>query len=181
MQTKDGEKHAVSFSPKKKSAIDNLAIQKSPGKITKFKLSTKFEREAVQILKYTEVVPLSSGEKLDFKSDKHELPITLASLSNGQLLNVKGKVIEMSQPQKCHRNVYITDLSGHTKIVFWEELVDQVETGRTYSFEAFHVKKYREEVYLNNPKDEEQCSLNEVSEFAEELPLDDPHAALSNH
>ena len=127
---------------------------------------------------------------MDFECHPHDTVNSIASLctiSNGQLVNVKGKVFEMSQRKKVSMSAgtltkqecYIADPSGCIKVVLWEELVDQMETGKTYSLEGFRIRRYRGDIYLSNPKDEDQCSVKEVPEFAEELQLDDLHAALS--
>ena len=61
------------FALDKKTTFDTQAQMKSPVKTMKYRISKKFEREDVQITKYTEVLPLSTDKEggLSTRSDTH--------------------------------------------------------------------------------------------------------------
>ena len=113
---------------------------------------------------------------------------SLARVTAGQLVTIKGKVVHVSGCKKLtvqsgtldKQECYVVDPSGNIKIILWGKYANDVQEGKTYQFIKFRLKKYGQDVYLNTPKDDDGCIIEEVDDFQEPLPqVDDVN--LSNY
>jgi DNA-directed RNA polymerase subunit RPC12/RpoP len=165
LQTSTETVRAVCFSPKKRTAIVNYSENGTAVKVKKFRYETKYNSQDIVIDEHTTV-----DECKDITFEKKDLPDTtktiqiahLKSLSVGQLVTVKGKVISTKpvkniKPTLTMREVYIVDTTGSIKLILWQEYVDNVQVGGTYNFSNVRLKKdsYTQELYINTAKNEE--------------------------
>lgn len=140
---------AVCFSPKKRSAILAFAEKDTPIEIKKYRYETKYNSEDIVM---DEDTVIEKCDQVDFP--KASLPDAnkiieiskLKSLTIGQLVNVKGKVVNVKAVKEVKPNlkmmeVNIVDTTETIKLVLWQNFIDQVEVNKTYVFENVRLKK----------------------------------------
>lgn len=181
LQTESGVSKAVCYAPERKTTFDMLRQQKSPVKIKKYSISNKFNTEDVQISRYTDVLPLTDDTEMGFTYKEVDTITTISSVADvtsGQLVSVKGKVLHLTSQKKVvypdkvlqKQECYIVDPTGQIKVTLWEDYTDQVEQGKTYNFRMFRLRKMGQDRSLNTPKDDDRCVISETTEFQEPLP-----------
>ena len=65
---------------------------------------------------------------------------------------------------------YITDPSRTIKIVLWGNYADHLKQGCTPFFNKLRVKGNADQKYLNTPKQQTECTIQEVEPFKTPLP-----------
>lgn len=176
LQTNTSVQRGVSFNLERREALETLSKQKSPVKINNYKISNKYNRKDVIINKETTVIPTSAT----FAYQDQEDVLSIASLThvaNEQLITIKGYMAYLSGTKKIaihgsevkKQEGYITDPSGFIKIIFWGSHTDKQEEGSTYIFKKIRTRKSQGEMYLNTPKQENECTIEQVAPFQEPL------------
>lgn len=61
-------------------------------------------------------------------------------------------------------------IKGATKIVLWSNYADHLKQGCTYFFNKLRVKGNADQQYLNTPKQQTECTIEEVEPFTTPLP-----------
>ena len=116
-------------------------------KLKKCRLETKYNSEDLVL---NDDVNIETCSEVDFK--KKELTTnftisTLKSISVGQLITIKVKVLAKSSTQEVRGRkltlveAQIIDHTGCIKIVLWEEFQNQVEEGKSLIFNNVRLKK----------------------------------------
>lgn len=167
LQMKEQSKKAVCFSPAKQKRYNELETSKSPVKLSKYNL----KKGEVMISNTTFMKPLDP-DKVDFK---HNMNIAkeavvmlgdLEQLANGQLVNVKVKVIDVSDPGNHHgfkgvvqkQELLIADSTGCRKLHLYEDYVGKLQGGKSYLMKNLRLHIVKTNHYLNT-------ALNEEFEF----------------
>ena len=65
---------------------------------------------------------------------------------------------------------YIADPSEYIKIIFLGSHTDAVEEGSTYVFKKLRVKVSQNQMYLNTPKQEDECVITSAEPSTKPLP-----------
>ena len=177
LQAKDRTVRGVCFSPPKRKLFLGLGESNSPVKIKKFRISTTSNTEDLVIGNDGSI---DRCDDVDF--EKEDIPSTMnisnaMSVCSGQTISVTGKVAhiyptkEVGSKNLQMRNAVIVDPSGHTKLALWEEYINKVEKGNTYTFNNVRVRKDKlsGEVYLSTVQSETVIKL--AAEFEDVLPL----------
>ena len=176
LQTESSVIRSVCFSPEKET-LDALSEQKSPVKIKKFSISQRYGRDDVVINKYTTITP--STTTFDYVSQDDMITInSLRQVAPEQLVCIKGNVVRLSSTktvvlQTSHvkkQEGYIADPTGYIKIIFWGSHTDAIEEGLTYVFNKLRVKVSQNQMYLNTPKQEDECVITSAEPFDKPLP-----------
>jgi len=162
VQTKYKTIRAVCFSPKKRKLIDTHSKNETPVELKKCCLETKYNSEDLVLNDY---VQIKEFPEVDFQ--KKQLPTnftisTLKSVSVGQLVTIKAKVVAKSPAQQITSysgqlslvEAQVIDYTGCIKVVLWEEFQNNVEQEKTYIFNTLRLKKNcsSNEIYLNTAK-----------------------------
>ena len=151
---------AVSFSPKKRSSFCKFEEEKSPVKISKFKISSRDSKDV--IINNNTAITLT---QVPFKCKEicSSSVSTISSLQNvslEQLVNLHAFVSQLSAakviscisgPLKKQEGVLVDETSS-IKVVLWESHVDQLQQGDTYILSNLRLKECRGEKYVNTPK-----------------------------
>ena len=151
---------AVSFSPKKRSLFSKHQNEKSPVKISKFKISTR-QGSAIIINENTAMAPaevLFSRQEICASSLS-----TITSLQNvslEQMVNLHAHVSQLSGVKMISsaggslkkREGVLVDVTSSIKVILWENHVDELEEGRTYILRNLRLKESRGDKYVNTPK-----------------------------
>lgn len=147
VQTKYKTVRAVCFSPHKRKVLNSFSKTDTPVKLKKCRLETKYNSEDLVL---NDDVKIEACSEVDFK--KKELTTnfkisTLKSISVGQLITIKAKVLAKSSTQEVRGRkltlveAQIIDHTGCIKIVLWEEFQNQVEEGKSLIFNNVRLKK----------------------------------------
>lgn len=177
LQTSSANLKAVSFSPDKTNPLKAAMAGRSPVKIKKFDINTKFNN--VVITRNTVIEPYN--EPVNFTCHDSTGPVTVSDLyaiSLGQLVDITAKVthmtgskfIKMDNTTLKQSRAILLDPTGSIKVVFWESFVDSVEDGQTYKFTNLRVKEdfHTHEKFVNTAK--EGCNIESASPFTTDLP-----------
>ena len=157
--------------------LDALSEQRSPVKIKKFSVSNTYGRDDVVINKYTTITPTTAT--FDYVSQDDMITInSLRQVAPEQLVCIKGNVVQLTSTKTVvlqtsnvkKQEGYIADPSGYIKIIFWGSHTDAVEEGSTYVFNKLRVKVSQNQMYLNTPKQEDECAITSAEPFTQPLP-----------
>ena len=154
--------------------------QKSPVKIKRYSLSTKYGREDVVINKNTTITTTTADFKYQTQEDVTSIH-SLANVAPEQLVKVKGYLAYLGGTKKIlvqgselkKQEGYIADPSGYIKIILWANHTDKLNQGSTYFFNKLRLKKNADQRYLNTPKQESECTIEEAEPFKDSLPTVD--------
>lgn len=97
----------------------------------------------------------------------------MAHIAPEQLVAIKGYLAHLGgtkkiiiQGSEVHKQEgYITDPSGHIKIILWGSHADTLQEGSTYFFNKVRVKVNQGQKYLNTPKPENECTIDFADAF----------------
>ena len=162
---------------KRRGTLDALSEQRSPVKIKKFSVSNRYGRDDAVINKYTTITPTTAT--FDYVSQDDMITInSLRQLAPEQLVCIKGNVVQLTSTKTVvlqtsnvkKQEGYIADPSGYIKVIFWGSLTDAVEEGSTYVFNKLRVKVSQNQMYLNTPKQEDECVITSAEPFTKPLP-----------
>lgn len=166
----------VSFNIERREALETLSKQKSPVKISKYKISDKYDRQDIIIHKHTTITPTTAT--FAYQDQKDVLSISsLGRVASEQLITIKGFLAHLSGTKKVTINGsevkkqegYITDPSGFIKVIFWGGHTDNQQQGSTYIFKKIRIRKNQGQTYLNTPKQENECTIEPTQPFEETL------------
>lgn len=141
-------------------------------KINKFKISDKYGREDIVIDKKTTIEPTRAP--FEYRSQEDDLSISsLAHIAPEQLIAIKGYLAHLTGIKKViiqgsevpKQEGYITDPSGHIKIILWDRHADALQEGYTYFFNKVRIKVNQGQKYLNTPKQENECTIDFAAPF----------------
>lgn len=185
IHTKSQKKRAVFFSPEKKILMARFQEQKSPVKISKFKINFSSPTQDIIINQDTEITQTElNGESAFIPVSVPTASITtLESLANAvpeQLITIKAKVFTLGLVKKIitrnkqelnKRDGILVDPTGQINIVLWQEQVNSIEEGQTYVFKHIKVKdnQYGER-YVKPPKNSSTYSATVSRQHEEPLP-----------
>lgn len=175
--------NSVCFSPERNESLASLSKQKSPVKIKRFSINRKYGRDDVVINKNTAIIPttVSFAPAPAEKEDAITLD-GLKQLRPEQLVCIKGKVLQLSSTKTVvlqgsnvkKQEGYIADPTGYSKIVFWGSHADSTEENSTYIFNKVRVKVFQNQIYLNTPKQDDECVITSCDAFPQPVhPIED--------
>ena len=114
-------------------------------------------------------------------------PITLdmlQTLPQYEKVSVNVKVLQLlqteqvGQDKKLKRDVLIADHTATAKVVLWEQQVNSLEKGKSYTLKNVHVKSKK---HLSIPKNYFEITIiNDLEDTVDEIPTDDEHTTLYN-
>ena len=180
LQTSEGAKTAVCFSPEKRTILEKHEADKSPVKISNFKFSSNYSKENVVIDRASKIT--SVGNDVGFNYVEMTPPsvtslLSLNQVSSEQLVTLKAKVAKISGSKKLttarnpnsqlvKQELVIADPTASVKVILWEQFVDSLKENQTYVFKNLRLKRENNgSMYLNTPKSD-QFSFEECEEFA---------------
>ena len=184
VQTKYKTIRAVCFSPKKRKLIDTHSKNETPVELKRCRFETKYNSEDLVL---NDDVQIKEFPEVDFQ--KKQLPTnftisTLKSVSVGQLVTIKAKVVAKSATQQVSSYMHsgqlslveaqVIDCTGCIKVVLWEEFQNNVELEKTYIFNNLRLKKNSSsnEIYLNTAKgDKTTITPTELFQVALAIPV----------
>lgn len=158
VQTKYKTIRAVCFSPKKRKLFDIHSKNETPVELKKCRLETKYNSEDLVL---NDDVEIKEFPEVDFC--KKDLPTnftisTLKSVSVGQLVTIKAKVVAKSPTQQVSSGqlslveAQVIDYTGCIKVVLWEEFQNNVEQERIFNNVRLKKNSSSNEIYLNTAK-----------------------------
>ena len=162
IQTESSVVKAVCFSPEKRKTLQAMAQQKTPVKIKKYNISTKFGREDVVIDRKTCLIPTTVAFQYQGVETSSSNITSLSQVAPDQLVAVKARVKHLSSPKNVvlvggdpvrKQECYVCDPSGFMMLILWGEYTDSVEEDKTYFFNKARVRVTSLERYLNTPKE----------------------------
>ena len=178
LQTETASCRAVCFSPEKFPELKTFEKVKSPVKIENFRSKPGLNREKeIIIQKNTSFTPLDNSS-VNF--EHNELIPNISSLdkvASEQLISVKAHVLQLSSVKQIQtynqgalekQEVVLADPTNWIKLVLWQNNVNTLTKGTTYSLSNLRVKKFNNERYLNTAKAEE-FKFEESEDFWEPL------------
>ena len=87
----------------------------------------------------------------------------------------------MGHDKKLKRDVLIADHTATAKVLLWEQQVDSLEKGKSYTLKNVHVKEFQSKKHLSIPKNYfEVTIINDLEDTVDEIPTDDEHTTLYN-
>ena len=182
LQTSEGQKNAVCFSPEKRPAFARHEDEKSPVKITRIRLSSKFNNDVIidQTSKITPVTENVGFQYVDTTPSLVNSLLSLNQISSDQLVTIKAKVIKVFGSKKIQtknnpssaltkQEMVIGDPTACVKLILWEESVDVLKEGVTYLLRNLRLRRETGgSIYLNTPKSG-QFSSAEVNSFSDSV------------
>lgn len=191
VQTSDRNKvRAVCYDPKQRKNLIQPYQQKSPVKITAAKplADTSFSTidEEFKITKKSKIVPLSTELAYNPEISSPSVTVSEALLTDEyNLVDVTAKVISKNhqsqliikdERQLRKNNCIIGDKTDSMKLVLWEDSINAVEYGKTYTFRGVKVRIFDDTKLLNtnpstviDPSAEEIQDINLTSEEIHEI------------
>ena len=165
-QLKYGEKQYVNgvvFYPGKRHIVRKYSNEKSPEKISNYSLGNRYGPTSLVMNSKTFSKGASKPNFVPDQSKENE-NVSLENLNNiaaEQLITVKAKIINLSGVKVVplanetfrKREIDISDPTGTSKLLLWEESCEQsLVSGVTYIFSSFRLKVRGELRYLNSRK-----------------------------
>ena len=184
LQTSEGSKTAVCFSPEKRTTLEKHQADKSPVKISNIKFSSNYGKENV----VDQSSKISTIDDVGFQYTQMAPPsvislLALNQVSSEQLVTSKAKAAKVTglkktttsrnpNSQLMKQELVIVDPTASVKVILWEQFVDCLKEGQTYVFKNLRLKcENNGSMYLNTPKSNE-FSFEECQEFAETVVAD---------
>ena len=157
---------------KKKETLEAMQNQKSPVKLKKYSLGTKYGRQDVVINKHNTIAPTTADFKYEGQEDVTSIQ-SLANVAPEQLVPIKGclsylggtKNILINGKEFKKQEGYKADPSGTIKIVLWGNHAEYLKQACTYFFNKLRLKGNADEKYLNTPQQQTECTIEEVEPF----------------
>lgn len=186
LQTEKKTIKAICFSPNKVTPLRAAMENKSPTKIRRHEYNEKFNniviKNSTSITTHDQPLSFTAAESLTtplatISAIKTTSPNQLIALK-AIVKNVSStKSIKMDRGDISKSSCTLQDPTGTIQAVFWEEWVGSVESGKTYLFTNFRVKKdnYNNEVYINTAKD--GFNVAQCNPFEQALPDIEPGIA----
>ena len=88
---------------------------------------------------------------------------------------------QVGQDKKLKRDVLIADHTATAKVVLWEQQVDSLEKGKSYTLKNVHVKEFKSKKHLSIPKNDFEITIiNDLEDTVDEIQTDDEHTTLYN-
>ena len=148
LQTESDIYRGVCFAVKKKETLEAMQNQKSPVKIKRYSLSTKYGRKDVVINKNTTITATTADFKYQTQEDITSIH-SLANVAPEQLVQVKGYLAYLGGTKKIlvqgselkKQEGFIADPSRYIKIILWANHTDKLNQGSTYFFNKLRLKK----------------------------------------
>lgn len=148
VQTKTDVYRAVCFSPKKHQDLQLKSNAKSPVKISNYKVE-KTNTSTTILLNNT---MKAEDTNVDFPAKPIPPTNNIASLMGvhyQQLVTITAKVTQLGGTKKVSTRsglkekaeCYLVDPSGSIKLILWESLIQEVQDGKTYTFNNLRVLK----------------------------------------
>ena len=167
------------FSTQKQQSFVGYETNKSPVKINKYTISTRYSATNVLINQKSVITETSSPAfSPDEQIENKPMEINeVHKIAPEQSITIKGKIIYISAVKKIvtdnntlnKQELEVADPSGSIKIILWAENCSaELSKNSTYEFKNFKVKMRDNFRYLNTPKNGES-SIKEVSAFADVL------------
>ena len=188
IQTKDDTVRAICFSPKKHNDLQMKSKASSPVKLANFRIKDDGSPQTILMDNKLEL----HDTEVDFPVKSIPTTNSISSLSEvhyQQLITIKGKVVQLSGIKKVNtRNglkqktdCYLTDPTGSIKLTLWEDFVNDVQEGKTYTFNNVRVIKEYNTDRLALGTSLQDCTVTESEDFSEPLsqPVELPDAFTS--
>ena len=177
LQTEKNVVCAVCFSSRKHREFEDIALQKSPVKLTNIEFD-KHDKTSVLM-----------GGKVQLHKVSVPFPIkplpstvniaSLSAINENQIVTFKAKVVQLSATKrfptkdgiKEKAEALLVDPHGGIKIVICEKLIAQVGKGGTYTFSNMKVRKDNytgNTIYISTPN-ATNCTITECEEFTQPL------------
>ena len=140
LQEKDKTVRGVCFSPQKRKLFTDLSDKNSAVAIKRFRIDTNSNS---QDLLMDDDVIIDAYSDVDF--EKQDLPTTMnvsttKSVCPGQIVTVTGKIAHLYPPKQVGSknlhmlNAVLIDPSGTITLTLWEQYINKVQHGNTYTF-----------------------------------------------
>ena len=171
---------ALLFSPKKRTLFSKHQNEKSPVKISKFKISTR-EGSDIIINNNTAMSPAKvSFSRQEICASTLSTISSLQNVSLEQMVNLHSHVWQLSRVKMISsagrslkkREGVLIDETNSIKVILWENHVDKLEEGRTYNLRNLQLKESHGDKYVNTPK---------TGEFTCEAAAELDHLADNHH
>lgn len=172
----DSTVRAICFATKKHDDLKARSSKKSPVKLSNFQMDLKSNTVLMDNKVRIDATKVSFAPK--------EIPQTnnIASLSGvhfQQLITIKAKVTKISgtkkvttaNGEKCKAECFLSDPSGTITLTLWEDKINEVSEGKTYTFHNVRVIKEYKSDKLALGTTMHDCTVSEAEDFIESLPL----------
>ena len=184
----------VGFSTQQQIALNELHNSKSPVELTNCVLKPSRHGQGFDVMLKSNTQIRKSSRKLNMEtimtSTNDPKPITLnilPTLNQYDKVSVNVKAIRLLQPEqvgqdkKIKRDVIVADGSGTAKVVLWEQHIDALQEGKSYSLNNFHVKEFKGKKHLSVPKaDFEITPIDDIQNVVNEVLDDDEVTVIQN-
>ncbi|PFX25326.1 E3 ubiquitin-protein ligase DTX3L [Stylophora pistillata] len=145
VQTKTDVLRAVCFSPKKHQDLQFKSNAKSPVKISNYKVK-KTNTSTTILLNNT---MKAEDTNVDFPAKAIPPTNNIASLIGQQLVTITAKVTQLGGTKKVSTRSGLKEKAecyqvypfGSIKLILWESLTQEVQDGKTYTFNSLRVLK----------------------------------------
>lgn len=178
IQTEEKSKvRAVCYSPEKRIKLQQAYKNKSPIKICGVKASVNKRflsgLDEYTILKKAKITP-SSPLKFEYnEAFSSNLCTVKAALSKDlyEVVDLKVKVIKKQETKQfivknektcCKSDFLVADQNESIKLVLWENLIDEIHTGKSYHIKNVKVRIFDDEKFLNSNESTEYTEIENV-------------------
>ena len=180
IHTKNETRRAVCFSPEKKHIMIRVQEQKSPVKISKFRINLNSTSKDIILNKDTHISPtvlsrenaftpvtVSTDEVTPLDALKNAVPEQLVTIKAKLFsLPAQKKIITRNKSELLKQDGTLVDPTGQINIVLWQDQVDSITAGKTYLFKHIKVKDNQfGERYINPPRNATTYSVTNATEF----------------
>ena len=164
----DTNVRAICFSPKKHTDLQTRSKASSPVKLSNFRIQQHGNSKTILMDNKLQI----AETKVSFPPKPIPQTNNIASLSGvhfQQLITIKAKVTNMgatktvntSNGVKRKADCYLTDPSGTIKLTLWEDFINDVQEGKTYTFHNVRVIKEYKSDKLALGTTLQDCTLSE--------------------
>lgn len=176
LQTSQNESvRLVCYSPEKRTMLQQSQEKQLPVKITSARMSPNKRFSATDeytISKKAKITPTSL--EFSYNSDLSNRYVSVEDALKADLyqtVDVEVKVLHKSPLKetlfqgnctKCKTDVIVADHTNSAKLVLWEDIIDKVDSGKSYRFNNCKIRIFDDHKYINT---NEFTKITEIEEI----------------
>lgn len=176
LQTSQNESvRLVCYSPEKRTMLQQSQEKQLPVKITSARMSPNKRFSATDeytISKKAKIMPTSL--EFSYNSDLSNRYVSVEDALKADLyqtVDVEVKVLHKSPLKetlfqgnctKCKTDVIVADHTNSAKLVLWEDIIDKVDSGKSYRFNNCKIRIFDDHKYINT---NEFTKITEIEEI----------------
>ena len=151
----------VCYSPEKRTMLQQSQEKQLPVKITKAQMSPNKRFSATDEYTISKAKVMQTSLEFSYNNDLSNRYVSVKDAFKADLyqtVNVEVKVLHKSPLKetlfqgnctKCKTDVIVADHTNSAKLVLWEDIIDKVDSGKSYRFNNCKICIFDDHKYIN--------------------------------